>query len=343
MRRIRIRLPVSQRRALISLIKSTNDVNLRIRAHAVLIYSERLGCNKIAQSLCCAPSTAVNAANRYLEGGIEALADGRQDNGRRKISSSFLKTLKSILKFSPQKFGWRRPNWTRELLSMVMCQKGFPKIASRTLSRLLKSMKAKWKTARPIVKCPWPKEQKEARLQELQELTETLPNNEVLLFQDEVDIHLNPKIGKDWSLLGQQREIMTPGQNKKRYLAAGYDAKTKQLVWVDGERKNSELFIDFLDWCSAYYSRKIHLILDNYCIHYSWATIDWLEEYGHKFEFHFLPPYCPSANKIERCWVNLHANVTRNHRCRTIEELMVEVEAWLDSKDKYPKIKKSRT
>ena len=79
MRRIRIRLSVSQRRALISLIKSTNDVNLRIRAHAVLLYSERLGCNKIAQSLCCAPSTAVNAANRYLEGGIEALADGRQD------------------------------------------------------------------------------------------------------------------------------------------------------------------------------------------------------------------------------------------------------------------------
>jgi transposase len=344
MRRIRIRLSASQGRALTSLIKSTNDVNLRIRGHAVLLYSQRLGCNKIAQVLCCAPSTAVNAANRYLEGGIEALADGRHDNGHRKVSPRFLKTLKTILKYSPQKFGWRRPNWTRELIAVVMHEKSFPKIALRTLSRLLKSMRTKWKSARPIVKCPWPKEQKEARFQELRDLRETLPKNEVLLFQDEVDILLNPKIGRDWSLLGQQRETVTPGQNKKRYLTGGYDPKRKELIWVDGERKNSDLFIDFLDWLLDYYpsKRKIHLILDNYCIHYSWRTINWLEKYGAKFEFHFLPPHCPSENKIERFWMNLHANVTRNHRCRTIEELMIEVEAWLDSDEKYPKIKKSK-
>ena len=28
---------------------------------------------------------------------------------------------------------------------------------------------------------------------------------------------------------------------------------------------------------------------------------------------HFLPPYCPDHNRIERLWKDLHDNVTRNH------------------------------
>jgi transposase len=44
---------------------------------------------------------------------------------------------------------------------------------------------------------------------------------------------------------------------------------------------------------------------------------------------HFLPPYCADDNRIERVWLDLHANVTRNHRCRTIEQLMAQVVAFL--------------
>jgi hypothetical protein len=36
------------------------------------------------------------------------------------------------------------------------------------------------------------------------------------------------------------------------------------------------------------------------------------------------------ATTIERLWKDLHDNVTRNHRCPTLEALMEEVEAWLD-------------
>ncbi|MGH7731054.1 MAG: transposase [Candidatus Eiseniibacteriota bacterium] len=44
---------------------------------------------------------------------------------------------------------------------------------------------------------------------------------------------------------------------------------------------------------------------------------------------HFLPPYCPSENRIERLWLDLHADVTRNHRCRTIDELLGAVHGYL--------------
>jgi len=36
--------------------------------------------------------------------------------------------------------------------------------------------------------------------------------------QDEVDIHLTPKIGADWQLRGQLKRVVTPEQNNKYYL-----------------------------------------------------------------------------------------------------------------------------
>ena len=47
-------------------------------------------------------------------------------------------------------------------------------------------------------------------------------------------------------------------------------------------------------------------------------TPDW----GERVQLHFLPPYCPDHNRIERLWKDLHDNVTRNHRCRTMDELL---------------------
>jgi len=51
---------------------------------------------------------------------------------------------------------------------------------------------------------------------------------------------------------------------------------------------------------------------------------------GRRLEF--LPPYCPQENRIERLWLDLHANVTRNHRRRTMPELMAAVHHDLSSR-----------
>lgn len=54
-----------------------------------------------------------------------------------------------------------------------------------------------------------------------------------VFYEDEVDIHLNPKIGADWQLRGQQKRFITPGQNEKYYLAVTNGAKVglPQLGW----------------------------------------------------------------------------------------------------------------
>nr|WP_052350975.1 transposase [Myxococcus stipitatus] len=54
-----------------------------------------------------------------------------------------------------------------------------------------------------------------------------------------------------------------------------------------------------------------------------------LAQLGGRIILHFLPPYCPQGNRIERVWLDLHVNVTRNHRCRTMDRLMARVHAYL--------------
>jgi transposase len=46
--------------------------------------------------------------------------------------------------------------------------------------------------------------------------------------------------------------------------------------------------------------------------------------------FTSCPPYCPDANRIERVWQDLHANVTRNHRCKTLERVLDNARQFLD-------------
>lgn len=159
-----------------------------------------------------------------------------------------------------------------------------------------------------------------------------MPADEVVLYEDEVDIHLNPKIGLDWMVEGQQKEVMTPGQNDKRYLAGAQDAVTDQLIWVEGDKKDSLLFIRLLWELTQHYrnAKKIHEILDNYSIHLTQQVQLSLETpEGRRIELHFLPPYCPDHNRIERAWQDLHANVTRNHTYTTMNELMSEVRRYL--------------
>jgi len=154
----------------------------------------------------------------------------------------------------------------------------------------------------------------------------------VVVYEDEVDIHLNPKIGLDWMVSGQQKEVETPGKNVKRYLAGAQDAKTGELIWVEGEKKNSLLFIRLLWELTQRYptARKIHVILDNYSIHSTEQVhISLQTPQGKRIKLHFLPPYCPDHNKIERTWQELHANVTRNHTCADISELMRKVRRYL--------------
>ena len=69
--------------------------------------------------------------------------------------------------------------------------------------------------------------------------------------------------------------------------------------------------------------------------HRAKAVRAYLEEWGHRVVLHYLPKYAPDTNPIERVWWRLHEAVTRNHRCRSMQELLDLTFAWLGSRNPF--------
>jgi transposase len=287
---------------------------------------------RIQRILGCARSQIYNVAHRFLDQGVDGLLDRREDNGAAKVDVHYTAVVLEAVAGAPTEHGYQRPTWTQELLILVARERTGVSISTSTMSRLLTRVKARHGRPKPCVDCPWPKALKTRRLNELRRLVADPPQQAAVLYMDEVDIHLNPKIGDDWMLRGQQKTVLTPGQNQKHYLAGALDAHTGCVEWVEGSRKTSALFIALVDHlltCAPLRGKILHLVLDNFRIHSSRAVAAAQVRWGERVVLHFLPPYCPDHNRIERLWKDLHDNVTRNHKCRTLDELLARVRDYL--------------
>jgi transposase len=318
--------------ATLATMRRTKDADLRRRYQMVWLWTEGFTKRDIAQMLCCHRNTVAKVLRAFPDQGELGLVDGRVGNGLTKVTPTFVNRVEQLVDGSPDP-RWNHTTWTEELLTLVMAEETGIQVSVSTLCRVLKRLKARKGRPRPGVRCPWPAWKRQRRLRELRKLIETLPPDEIALFEDEVDIHLNPKIGPDWMLPGTQKEVVTPGQNQKRYIAGVIRAWGKDLLWVSGPSKRSALFIQLVEkLCAQFPSYQLlHLIVDNYIIHTSQITQKGIAAKKGKVQCHFLPPYCPQHNPIERLWRDLHASVTRNHRSKTIDQLMTHVADFLDN------------
>ena len=312
--------------------RKAEDPKLVKRYMVIVNLDEGRSVSDTARALCVAETTVRRVRRRFVEHGEAGLVDRREENGEAKLDEDYLAKLYEVVAGSPQIHGFRRPTWTREMLVETLRQETGVGIHVSTMSRALKIIGARRGRPKPTVECPWSKRARNKRLREIEDLLRDLPADEVAVYEDEVDVHLNPKIGLDWMVSGQQKEVSTPGQNEKRYLAGAQDTQTGELIWVEGEKKDSLLFIHLLWELTQHYrdAKKIHIILDNYSIHSTDQVQLSLETpEGLRLELHFLPPYCPDHNQIERTWQDLHANVTRNHTCPDMTKLMENVRLYL--------------
>ena len=219
-------------------LKNTNDKRLSIRIRIAIMSFGNHSAEYVAGVVGCSPSTVRRVWHRFGEQGMTGLYDRREDNGDSKLDESYLGRLKELVDLTPREFGYLRPTWTRELLIEVMSIETGIRIHPTTMSRALQKIKARRGRPRPTVGCPWSKSAKTHRINQLNRIRANLKPGEILVYEDEVDIHLNPKIGLDWMNCGKQKEVLTPGQNKKRYLAGALNANAGELIVVEGDKKN---------------------------------------------------------------------------------------------------------
>jgi hypothetical protein len=256
--------------------------------------------HRAAREIGCHPATACRIVARFVARGEGSVFDGRWSNGLHKVSPAVLGGIVEILRGTPEPHGYPRPTWSLEVLTRVIAQKLHVRLSVGRVGKLLQRLKVRWGLPRPVVGFPWPKARRQRRLAELRPLARPPRPCEVVLFADEVDLHLNPRIGRDWMLPGTQRLVMTPGKNQKDYLAGAYDPHRQAFVGVDGDRKATWLFLNLLRalWFAYRWARMIHVILDDYVIHKTERVQQLLRQMGAKIRLHFLPVAAPGRSPL---------------------------------------------
>jgi len=243
-----------------------------------------------------------------------------------------------VLQYSPRDFGFLRSRWCCGVVALLLVEVHHLQVSPETVRRWLHREQLVWRRPRPVVGPSDP--ERAVKLRALRQLLAALPANEVAVFQDEVDINTNPKIGAMWMRRGQQAEIPTPGTNEKRYLAGSLNWRTGALIVTESlpkQGRSAALFVRHLEdlRCRLLCYRKIHVICDNARSHRCRLVQRYLQRWGHRVVLHYLPTYAPDTNPIERIWWHLHEEITRCHRCQSLEELLDLVFAWLQKRGPF--------
>jgi transposase len=243
-----------------------------------------------------------------------------------------------VTALAPPEFGFARSRWTCEAVAVVLREDHGVRVSRETVRRRLHESDLVWRRPRPVVRRCDP--ERAAKLAVLRKLLRELPADETAVFMDEVEVHTNPKVGSMWMRRGDQATVDTPGDNEKRVPAGSLHWRTGRLIETWGEEKEgrtARLFCRHLDDLRRAFRqyRVIHVICDNAFNHRpdrSRVVRAYLAAWGGRLQVHFLPKYAPDTNPVEEVWWRLHEAITRNHRCRSMQELIELTMSWLDER-----------
>lgn len=329
--------PISrdERRLMQKTIHKTQDKNHARRLTAMLMLSKGVSISETSRTLCCARSSIGRWINWFTLCGAEGLVSLRPGRERKWPFEQICRLLVLLVSHSPGDFGYQRSRWSTELLAIKINEITGYKLHPGTIRRWLPSSGLVWRRAAPTLHIRDP--HKNEKMAAIREALDKCSAEHPVFYEDEVDIHLNPKIGADWQVRGQQERIPTPGQNEKYYLAGALHSGTGKVSYVGGSSKASSLFISLLTHLKSTYRRAktITLIVDNYIIHKSEKTRAWLKA-NPKFNVIYQPVYSPWVNHIERLWQALHDTITRNHQCRSMWQLLKKVRHFMETASPFP-------
>ena len=299
---------------------------------ALLLLHHGYSPTEIAACLFCSRSSVYRSVAAWRSGALNLAVSRRLPRSwwGRVLADGLRRKLAFLLRCLPRAFGWMRTRWSCACLALTLSRQVGYQISAETVRRWLHQAGYVWKRPSLVARDDDPA--RASLLARIRLHWEELGPREALVFADELELQLLPKVGAQWTRCGQRVEIVTPGQDRRCYIAAALDFRTGRLRHRTGPKKNRFLFLDLLRALDRVYSgadfRRVYVVADNYSIHTAGDVCRWLACHP-RFVLLGLPRYCPKANPIERVFGDLHDQITRNHGHRTLPPLLAEVQRYL--------------
>ncbi len=168
-------------------------------------------------------------------------------------------------------------------------------------------------------------------INEYEHLKNNLAEDECIYFMDAVHPTQATKITSGWIKTGTDKPIETTGSRTRLNIVGAIqlgrlsDAVTSQFKTINSE--NMVIFLETLRWESKNTGR-IHLVLDGAGYHRAHILKAKAQELDIKL--HYLPPYSPNLNPIERLWKVMNEKVRNNHCFHSAKEFRQKINYFFD-------------
>src|SRR5256886_14427615 len=315
-----------QRQLLESLLRAgSTPQRVARKCQVVLLASEGLSNNAIAQQMGVSRPTVIATRAAFARGGVEAIRQKQKRKRSRRVLTSALeqKILDTTLKTRP-------PNATHWSV--------------RTLARHLG-------VSRTLVHGVWQRHEVQPHRVEKFKLSNDPQFEEKV--RDVVGLYLNPPDRALVLCVDEKSQIqaldrtapilpLRPGlperqtHDYKRHgtttLFAAFNILNGKVIGTCQDRHRSREFVRFLNHLEAQLpvDQEIHLIMDNYCTHKSAEVQRWLKPKKRKrFHFHFTPTSSSWLNQAERFFALITGRMIRRGTFHSAQELERAIYRWL--------------
>lgn len=149
-------------------------------------------------------------------------------------------------------------------------------------------------------------------VEEYNQLKQEVGEEEPILFMDSVHPTQATKLTYGWIKTGKTKHVgTTASRTRLNIIGAIQLGHIADAITSQYETINAEFIMNFMDKIRDKYDKKIvHLILDRAGYHRSNLVVEYASKCNIKL--HFLPPYSPNLNPIERLWKVMNEQVRNN-------------------------------
>jgi transposase len=186
------------------------------------------------------------------------------------------------------------------------------------------------------------RQKQEAFIAMYTELKASCGTDEPIYFADSVHPQHQTQAAFGWIKKGVRKEILKTSCQKRVNLIGAINLATHQVEHKEVDWVNFDSLKAFVvQLCAANpFAKKIHLILDNAGYHKSKEFTDFIQTTH--IQLHYLPPYSPNLNPIERLWKIMREQVTYNQYYCKFSEFRSGILEFFENISYYQSIIQSR-
>lgn len=148
-------------------------------------------------------------------------------------------------------------------------------------------------------------------IEKYEALKASIGKDEEIYFLDAVHPDFQSQAVCGWILKGETKTLPTTNKQFRLHFVGAIALQNMKVLAREYETVNAENMIEFLkDLEENSSASKIHVICDNGRANKNKALSEYLKT--SKIEIHYLPPYSPNLNPIERLWKIMRQRKTYN-------------------------------